>query len=223
MTRRWKALTPERVDELPDSCRCCAFWESRDAVDPVCGASVDRALLVAWLETVLEEWGDCGRIAYEDGEVLGLVKYAPPRFLPQVAHMPAGPPSEDAVLLACLHVGRQVRSAGLGKVLLQAALRDLSARGEKALEAYGAAFASDRDTSPLVTVEFLVRQGFQVVRPHPRFPLLRLELKALVAWSETVEALLESLSLPLRSPERAPAPLARATVHRPLASGGGPR
>jgi GNAT superfamily N-acetyltransferase len=213
MSRRWRSLSPARVDDLPDWCASCALWESRERRPPECVASEERELLVAWLETVMEEWGEPGRIAYEDGTVLGFVKYAPPRFLPQVRTMPAGPPSDDAVVLACLHVSHDARSVGLGKVLLQAALRDLATRGERAIEAYGAAYASDRDTSPLVTTEFLLRQGFQVLSPHPRYPLMRLELKTLVAWTDSVEALLESISLPLRVGERAPAPLARLDTH----------
>lgn len=209
MARRWRPLTPETIDDLPDACECCAFWESLDSLDPQCGSSADRERLVAWIETVLEDWGDCGRVAYEDGRVLGFVKYAPPRYLRQVRHMAAGMPSDDAVLLACLHVSHEARSAGLGKVLLQAAMRDLATRKERALEAYGAARPGDRDRTPLVTVDFLLRQGFRVVRPHPRYPLLRLELKTLAAWTENIEAVLESLTLPRPVAERAPQPLAR--------------
>jgi GNAT superfamily N-acetyltransferase len=220
VTRKWRPLTTETVDDLVDSCPCCAYWESVAEADPTCGSTEDRERLVAWVETVLEDWGDCGRIAYEDGEVLGFVKYAPSRYLPQVRHMPAGPPSDDAVLLACLHVSREARSAGLGKVLLQAVLRDLATRKERALEAYGAAFAVDRDCTPFITVEFLLRNGFTVVRPHHRYPLLRLEMKSLAAWTDSIEAVLESITLPLRVPERAPQPLAHCAPGR-LPGGGG--
>jgi GNAT superfamily N-acetyltransferase len=153
-------------------------------------------------------WGDCGRIAYENGEVLGFVKYAPARFFPEAASMPSGRPDDDAVLIACLHVEPEVRDAGLGKVLLQAALRDLVSRGERAVEAYANSLeAPDRERSPLIPVEFLLRQGFTVVRPHPSTPLMRLELKSLATWTESVEAVLEALQLPRRVGERVPAPL----------------
>ena len=62
--------------------------------------------------------------------------------------------------------------------------------------------------TPMITVEFLLRQGFTVVRPHPRYPLMRLEMKSLAAWTDNVEAVLESLQLPVLRRERVPAPLA---------------
>lgn len=209
MARRFRPLTPERVGDLPDACAGCVFWETDRSLTPECGSTCDPACQAEWIRGVSAEWGECGRIAYVDGDVIGFVKYAPPRYFPQVRHMSAGVPSEDAVLLACLHVSSDVRHAGLGKVLLQAALRDLTVRGERALEAYAATDPVDRRRTPMVTVEFLLRQGFTVLRPNPRYPLMRLELRSLAAWTENVEAVLESLQLPLRVRERVPAALAR--------------
>jgi N-acetylglutamate synthase-like GNAT family acetyltransferase len=113
------------------------------------------------------------------------------------------------VLLACLHVNEETRSAGLGKVLLHAALRDLAQRGERVLEAYGAHDLGDRRELPMPGVDFLLKQGFTVARPDARFPLLRLELKSLAAWTENVEAVLESLHLPRRVGGTVPAPTPR--------------
>jgi GNAT superfamily N-acetyltransferase len=212
MARRIRALTPERVDDLPDVCACCALWESELAGGPACARVQDRERLVAWISTVRSEWGECGRIAYEGGEVLGFVKYAPPRYFPNVRTMPSGVPDDDAVLLACLRVSGDVRHAGLGKLLLQAVLRDLTSRGEKVVEAYAAAAAPDREHTPLTSVEFLLRQGFTVARPHPRYPLMRLELKSLAAWTDNLEAVLEALQLPRRVAERVPASLSASSA-----------
>jgi len=35
--------------------------------------------------------------------------------------------------------------------------------------------------------------GFKTVRPHPRWPRLRLELRSAITWKEDVEAALERL------------------------------
>lgn len=207
MARRIRPLTPERVAELPDACGLCGFWESPDHAQPRCGTVREPGRLEEWVEAVLEEWGDCGRVVYIDGEAIGFAKYAPARFFPQAASMAAGPPSDDAVLLACLHVDSEVRHVGVGKVLLQAVLRDLASRGERTVETYASTKTSDRRSSPMITVEFLLRQGFAVVRPHPRYPLMRLELKSLVAWTDNIEAVLESLQLPRLRREPIPAPL----------------
>jgi GNAT superfamily N-acetyltransferase len=208
VARRIRPLTVERIGDLPDPCRTCAMWETGGHRPVSCAPVQARDELARWVARVRSSWGDCGRVAYENGEVLGFLKYAPGRFFPQAAVMAAGRPDDDAVLVACLHVEPDVRDAGLGKVLLQAALRDLVSRGERAVEAYGVTGdVPDRDRSPLMSVEFLLRQGFTVVRPHPTAPLMRLELKSLATWTESVEAVLEALQLPRRVGERVPAPL----------------
>jgi GNAT superfamily N-acetyltransferase len=182
------------------------MWETGGRSVASCEPAAARDELAAWVGEVRANWGECGRIAYENGDPLGFVKYAPPRFFPQAASMPSGVPDEDAVLLACIHVEAGIRDGGLGKVLLQAALRDLVSRNERVVEAYAVSELADRERSPLMSVEFLLRQGFTVLRPHPVNPLMRLELKSLASWTESVEALLEALQLP-RVGERVPAPL----------------
>ena len=151
-----------------------------------------------------EEWGECGRVAYDDGKVLGFVKYAPPAFFPQARHFPAGPPSEDAIFMACLHVTNEARHLGLGKLLLHAALRDLYMRGERAVESY--AFDGPVTDLPVVSLDFLIQQGFEIERPHPQFPLMRLRITSRATLTENVEAMRESIKLPLRGPKRQPAP-----------------
>jgi GNAT superfamily N-acetyltransferase len=211
MARRFRPLTQDRLGELPEMCRTCAFWEGGVLGQGRCGEPADESRLIEWIATVRSDWGDCGRVAYEGGKVLGFVKYAPGRFFPRAASMPSGPPNDDAVLIACLHVVESARHAGLGKVLLKAAFRDLVSRGERVVEAYGSADPLDREHSPLMKVEFLLRQGFTVARPHPIYPLMRLELKSLVPWTENVEAVLDRLQIPVAVPERAPAPLAKSS------------
>jgi GNAT superfamily N-acetyltransferase len=208
VARRILTLTVDRIGDLPDLCSSCAMWEGGSPALASCAPAAAREELARWVRDVRSAWGECGRIAYENGEPLGFVKYAPPRFFPQAVTMPAGPPDPDAVLLACLHVEPEVRDAGLGKVLVQSALRDLVSRGERIVEAYAAADPTDEGTTPLMGVDFLLKQGFTVVRPHPMTPLMRLELKTLVSWTESVEAVLEALQLPRRVGERVPAPLA---------------
>lgn len=211
MARRIRPLTVERVGDLPDPCSCCALWELSGTGAPACGPACDGAALEEWVSAVRSEWGECGLIVYQDGDPLGFVKYAPGRFFPRAGGMPSGVPDADAVLIACLHVMPDVRDVGLGKVLLQAALRDLVSRKEKAVEAYADADASDRERTPLMSVEFLLRQGFRVARPHPLYPLMRLELKSLATWTENLEAVLDAIKLPRRLGERVPAPLVNAT------------
>jgi hypothetical protein len=87
---------------------------------------------------------------------------------------------------------------GLGRMLVQGLAKDLTRRGVKAVEAFGDA----RWEGPacVVPADYLLAVGFKTVRPHPRFPRLRLELKNVVSWREDVEVALERL-LGSMSPE----------------------
>lgn len=206
MSRRIKPLTSDQIEALPSNCAGCVFWESQQRLPKRCGAECDREQLAGWIDYVRAQWGDCGKVAWEDGEVLGFIKYAPAPYFPQTAHFLAGQPSDKAVLLSCMHIEPEARHHGLGKLLLQAALRDLVQRNQRTVEAYATTHQGDWDTQPTMGLQFLQRSGFQVTRPHPEFPLVRLDLRSLAAWTESIESVLESLRFPLRVPKRAPTP-----------------
>lgn len=209
MSRKFRPLSLEHLDAMPTGCATCAFWETDRALEPRCGSECDRDLLAERLSEVAREWGDCGRVAVEDGETLGFVKYAPPRYYPQAQRFGAGPPDPEAVLLACMHIRPEARQRGLGKVLLQATLRDLVSRGERTVEAFAVTGRVDYEAMPVVGVDFLIRNGFTVVKPHPTYPLMRLELKSLAVWTENLEAVLDSLRIPLGVPARVPQPFCK--------------
>lgn len=206
MVRRFRPLGSDASGLLPGSCAACAFWESPEPLPLSCGAACDAARVSEWMRTIEEQWGSCGRVVVDDGVPLGFVKYAPASAVPQARNMPSGPPDPSAVLLCCMHIVPDARQRGLGKVLLQAALRDLAQRGERVVQAYAAVGTVDYATSPVVGVEFLLRMGFTAARPHPTHPLMQLELKSLAAWTENLEAALEALRIPLRAREPRPMP-----------------
>ncbi len=203
MARKLRPLTFARAQDLYDECALCRFWEEGMPAAQRCSSVRARDAQEAWFRIVRDEWGDPGRIAYQDREALGFVKYAPTRYFRRAGGaLTAGPASQDAVLIACLHVREEARNLGLGTVLLQAALSDLTSRGERVVEAYGSVDPASED-SPYITANFLLRQGFQVVKPNPDLPLLRLELKALEAWTESFESALEAVTVRL-APQRVP-------------------
>ncbi len=193
---------------LPSRCVGCVYWESSQTLPRECGGACDVGAATEWVRTVAAEWGECGRVAVEDGAFLGFIKYAPTTYLPQSLNLPSGAPIEDVPMIACMHLAPEARQRGLGGVLLRAALRDLVARGERSVQAYALAGRRDFENSPFVGMEFLLRNGFTVASPHHEVPLLRLDLKSLVSWSDNLESVLESLRIPLRVPKQAPATLA---------------
>ena len=192
MSRRTVNITLDNLDDLPGRCRKCVFWE----LDPV---SHDRAVQAgdtafekeSWVSATLLEWGSCGKIVYVDSAPAGFVMYAPPMYVPRSVAFPTSPVSGDAVLLMTGHVLPEFAGGGLGRMLLQGVAKDLTQRGVKAIEAFG---DLNHDTPAcIMPAEYLTAVGFKTVRPHHRFPRLRLELKNAVSWREDVEVALERL------------------------------
>ncbi len=199
MARRLVNVTLDNLNDLPRRCRACVFWE----LDPV---ARDRAIAAgdtslekeAWISATLLEWGSCGKIVYVDGIVAGFALFAPPVYVPRSVAFPTSPISADAVLLMTAHVLPEFAGAGLGRMLVQSIAKDLLRRGVRAVECFG----DLRWQAPacVVPAEHLLAVGFKTVRPHPRFPRLRLELKTAASWREDVEVALERL-LGSMSPE----------------------
>jgi ribosomal protein S18 acetylase RimI-like enzyme len=206
MTRRLRPLTLDDLGRLPSGCDGCVLWESAGERERRCGAVCDPELQRAWLRRVTDEWGECGRVAYEDEELLGFVKYAPSVYFPQSQTFAAAPQDPAVPLVSCLHISPDARHHGLGTVLLRACLRDLVLRKERRVEAFGfttpGAVLQDM---PMLGVPFLLRNGFVVSLPNPLYPLMRLDLRSLIVWQDNLEAVLESLRFPLRVPKQAPA------------------
>ncbi len=216
MSRRLAPLTLDTLGDLPERCRSCVFWE----LDPV---AAERAVAAgdpafdkeAWLSSALLEWGSCGRVAYVDDVPAGYVVYAPPAFIPRSLAFPTSPASADAVLLMTGRVDPQFRGGGLGRMLVQGAAKDLTRRGVRAIEAFGLAQggpgavrrAGEGHSTPpgcIVPADFLLSVGFKTVRPHHRYPRLRLDLKTALSWREDVEMALERILGSVRAPVLTP-------------------
>jgi GNAT superfamily N-acetyltransferase len=192
VSRRLGSVTLDNLDDLPRACRRCVFWE----LDPVqrerAEEAGDPALeKEAWVSTVLLEWGSCGKIAYVDGMAAGYVLFAPPAYIPRSVAFPSSPVSPDAVLLMTSFVRPEFAGTGLGRMLVQGVAKDLRLRGIKAIEAFGD--LAWKQPSCVLPADHLLAVGFKTVRPHRRFPRLRLELRTTLSWREDVEYALERL------------------------------
>lgn len=214
MSRRLVNITLDNLDDLPSRCRSCVFWE----LDPVsgeraCDAGDTELEKEAWVSDTLLEWGSCGQIAYVDGVAAGYVLYAPPAYVPRSVAFPTSPVSSDAVLLMTARLMPEFTGAGLGRMLVQGVARDVVRRGIRAIEAFGRHAAEPPRAMPaggewaapvqhptesgehscLLPAEYLLAVGFKTVRPHPRTPRLRLDIRTTVTWREDVEYALERL------------------------------
>jgi GNAT superfamily N-acetyltransferase len=186
------SITLDNLDELPVRCRSCVYWE----LDPV---AAERAVTAgdpglekeAWVSATLLEWGSCGKLVQIDGVTAGYVMFSPPAYVPRSVAFPTSPVSGDAVLLTTGHVLPEFSGQGLGRMLLQGVAKDMVRRGVKAIEAFGD--AKWDGPGCVVPAEYLLAVGFKTVRPHHRFPRLRLEVKSTLSWREDVEVALERL------------------------------
>ncbi len=191
-TRRLASVTLDNLDDLPGQCRRCVFWE----LDPVARKRAEEAgdpalEKEAWISAALLEWGSCGKVCYVGESLAGYVLYAPPSYVPRSVAFPTSPVSADAALLMTAHVLPDFAGGGLGRMLVQGVAKDLVKRNIRAIEAFGDA----RWVRPscVVPADFLLSVGFKTVRPHHRYPRLRLELRNALTWKEDVEAALEKL------------------------------
>ncbi|MEU1406857.1 GNAT family N-acetyltransferase [Streptomyces sp. NPDC005728] len=192
MGRRLVPLTLDNVQDLPQRCRSCVFWE----LDPVSGEAAVTAGTSAlekesWISAVLLDWGSCGRVVYVDDAPVGFVLYAPPAYVPRSTSFPTSPISPDAVQLMTAFILPGYQGQGLGRVMVQTVAKDLLRRGFKAIEAFGN--ARWKEPACLLPADHLLAVGFKTVRQHPKHPRLRLELRSTLSWKEDVEHALDRL------------------------------
>jgi hypothetical protein len=207
MSRRLVNITLDNLSDLPTKCRSCVYWE----LDPVAGerarecgaAELEKE---AWVSDTLLEWGSCGQLVYVDGAPAGYVLYAPPAYVPRAVAFPTSPVSSDAVLLMTARIVAEFVGGGLGRMLVQGVARDVVRRGIRAIEAFGRSGNGESsqpeapDYSCLLPAEYLLAVGFKTVRPHPRTPRLRLDVKTTVSWKEDVEYALDRLLASMQTP-----------------------
>ncbi len=212
-------LVSDVLDELPDRCRSCLFWELGHArPDPRAPERVDelagdpRTSKHAWCGAVSLEEGAPGRVVRRDDKVVAYALWAGPgQFAPRRPPIPAT--SGDALVLATLWVDRPWREHGLARQLLQAAVKEAIGRGLEAVEAYGD--RRHRESDCVLPAMFLLHEGFAVHREHPRHPLLRLDVKRTVRWTRDLEATLDGVLDRLPRRVGAPAPSPRTPTSSP--------
>ena len=218
MTRRAAPLTGEAVEALPDPCRSCGFWElggrvpdDRGPADPATAISKQ-----AWVAAAVQDGLHPGRVVWLEGEIAAHAVFAPAqRFTHRHPTLPRI--SDDAWLLATIWVQPQWRGLGIGRLLLHACARDAIHAGAAGVEAIGDRRWQERTC--LLPASWLLHEGFEVHREHPRRPALRLELRRTVRWAQSLEHALGELvdQLPARAPVRRPV---AGSVTRPPSSAG---
>jgi len=174
---RIAGLTGATLPTAPTVCHNCVWWQSK------AGRSVDKR---RWILGTEEEWGAWGTVYYDDdGRLLGSMQYGPSDLFPRAAELPAGPASEDAVLVTCAYVTDPSKPWVLQSLFLTA-IGDARERGASALEAYAYRYDESDGRAERFQVhktifprDFLADFGFTTVRAQGRVELARLELGGL--------------------------------------------
>jgi len=160
------------------------FWELPD-IDPAIDPAFHKE---EWFSSTLLEWGPCGKLLVDGDEVRGVAQYGPATLFAGLGKFPWVRISPDAIFLPYCFVTEGHRNRGLGAELVRTVARDLVDRGYRAIES-----VADRswDGTWVLPDGFLGACRFAVIRDHPRYPVMRLDLLATgpLAFAETGVAL----------------------------------
>jgi hypothetical protein len=182
MATQVQGLTGATIQHAPTVCHECVFWQSR---------RTRRAAKERWVEKIESDWGAWGALYHDDdGRLLGSIQYGPAVLFPRAAELPAGPPSDDAVLVTCLYLVSEA-SPWVEQSLFLAAIGEARDKGARALETFAFRYPEGKSTYERFVVhktvfprDFLADFGFQTVRSVGRVELVRLELGGLVPVAE---------------------------------------
>jgi hypothetical protein len=204
MTTRVRGLTGATLPSAPTVCHDCVFWQSKAG---------EAASKRKWIEKAEDDWGAWGTLYVDDdGRVLGSMQYGPAELFPRADDLPAGPPSDDAVLVTCAYLV-EGSAQWVMQSLFLSAIADVKDRGGKALEAFAYRYPEGESAEERFLVhrtvfpnDFLADFGFRTMRRLGRVELARLEVGGLQPVPEKRKARLARQVRELLEPELAPVP-----------------
>jgi hypothetical protein len=204
MSTRVAGLTGVTLQRAPTVCHRCIWWQSKGTRD------VDKP---RWIERAETDWGAWGAVYHEDdGSVIGSMQYGPATLFPRAWELPAGPPSEDAVLVTCAYLLDRA-SPWVMQSLFLAAIGDARDKRAKALETFAYRYPEGESAYERFLVhrtvfprDFLSDFGFETVRTLGSVELVRLELGGLQPVTEGSRAKVLRLVREAFSPAPAPVP-----------------
>jgi hypothetical protein len=165
------------IRHAPSPCVDCIFWQTRN------GRTTDKA---RWADKVEDAWGAWGTLYFaEDDRLLGFIQAAPAEHFPRGLDLPAGPPSDDAVLVACAYLVDEA-APWVVQSLFLSVIGEARDRGVKAIETFAYRYPEGESGYERFFVhrtifpsDFLADFGFYPVRWDGRVALARLELGGL--------------------------------------------
>jgi hypothetical protein len=177
MPYRLHPVTAASIAHAPPPCVGCVFWQSRGERSAPKGR---------WAEKIEDDWGAWGTLYFGDGDrLLGFIQYGPAGHFPRAWEVPAGPPSNDAVLITCAYLV-DPNSPWVMQSLFLSAIGDARDKGAKAVETFGYRYPESTSAYERFLVhrtifpsDFLADFGFYPVRWEGEVALGRLEVGGL--------------------------------------------
>jgi hypothetical protein len=100
----FEKIRVNNFSRVPEPCRFCLYWQKRGELRyDMSKSDVEKEKLM-WLNIVERAFGSCVEITYLNGAPIGFMQYAPAKYFPRVKDYVSGPPSGDAVFIACLYI-----------------------------------------------------------------------------------------------------------------------
>jgi hypothetical protein len=201
---RISGLTKLTLETAPSVCHECIWWQTHGS------RALDKD---RWMERVELEHGAFGTVYYDnDRRVLGSMQYGPAAAFPRAYELPAGPPSDDAMLVTCAYIV-DASSPWVLQSLFLAAIGEARDRGAGSLETFSYRYSEGESSYERFRVhktvfpqDFLADFGFEVVRASGRVGLARLELGGLQPVVEGKRAQVLRVVKEAFLPEPVPAP-----------------
>ncbi len=177
MSARVAGLTGATLELAPTVCHRCVWWQSRGSRATHKGR---------WIEKVEDDFGAWGAIYRDDdGRLLGSMQFGPARLFPRAWELPAGPPSDDAVLVTCAYLVER-STPWVMQSLFLTAIGEARDRKAGALETFAYRYPEGESAYERFEVhrtvfprDFLADFGFRTLRAQGRVELCRLELGGL--------------------------------------------
>ncbi|MEO8291171.1 MAG: hypothetical protein ABI649_09295 [Gaiellaceae bacterium] len=187
MPHRLHPVTAVSIAQAPPPCVDCVFWQSRRQ-RPVTKEK--------WAERIEDDWGAWGTLYFDEGDrLLGFIQFGPAGHFPRADDLPAGPPSDDAVLITCAYLVDLTAPWAMQSLFLSA-IGEARDNGAKAIETFAYRYPEGESAYERFLVhrtifpsDFLADFGFYPVRWDGNVALARLELGGLQPVEEPPTAL----------------------------------
>ena len=170
-------LTAVTLQTAPGVCHGCVWWQRRGS-----RRELDKG---RWMERVEDGLGSFGTVYYDEtGRLLGVLQWGPAPLFPHAYELPAGPPSDEAMLVTCAYI-TDPASPWVLQSLFLAAIGEARDRGASSIESFAARFREGESAherflhKTVFPVDFLGDFGFRIVRSEGRIGLARLDLGGL--------------------------------------------